>query len=188
MRGNAIVYDYDLRGRKTYEGGATYPVRYTYDVFGNKTTMMTYRDETSRTGGSPVQGDVTTWLYDSASGSMTNKVYADGKGPTYTYAPDGKLSRRIGARGITTDYAYDDWGNLTNIVYSDGTPTVARAYDSLSRLIEAHDATGVTTFTRDEFGSLSARNGRPDNIAKGIKMVRQAKLDTTSEMKGVHSD
>ena len=48
----------------------TYPVRYTYDIFGNKTTMMTYRDETSRTGGSPVQGDVTTWLYDSASGSI----------------------------------------------------------------------------------------------------------------------
>ena len=43
--GNAIVYEYDLRGRKTYEGGATYPVRYTYDIFGNKTTMMTYRRE-----------------------------------------------------------------------------------------------------------------------------------------------
>ena len=41
-----------------------------YDIFGNKTTMTTYRDETSRTGGSPVQGDVTTWLYDSASGSL----------------------------------------------------------------------------------------------------------------------
>ena len=63
-------YEYDLRGRKTYEGGATYPVRYTYDIFGNKTTMMIYRDATSRTGGSPVQGDVTTWLYDIASGSL----------------------------------------------------------------------------------------------------------------------
>ena len=63
-------YEYDDLGHKTYEGGATYPVRYTYDIFGNKTTMTTYRDETSRTGGSPVQGDVTTWLYDSASGSI----------------------------------------------------------------------------------------------------------------------
>ena len=48
----------------------TYPVRYTYDIFGNKTTMTTYRNETSRTGGSPVQGDVTTWLSDIASGSL----------------------------------------------------------------------------------------------------------------------
>ena len=48
----------------------TYPVRYTYDIFGDKTTMTTYRNGISRTGGAPVQGDVTTWLYDIASGSL----------------------------------------------------------------------------------------------------------------------
>ena len=153
--GNAIVYEYDLRGYKTYEGGATYPVRYTYDIFGNKTTMTTYRNETSRTGGSPVQGDITTWLYDIASGSMTNKVYADGKGPTYSYTPDGKLSRRTWARGIVTDYSYDNWGSLTNTVYSDNTPTVSLAYDALGRQTEAHDAAGVTTFLYDSFGALT---------------------------------
>ena len=152
--GNAIVYEYDLRGNKTYEGGATYPVRYTYDVFGKKTTMTTYRDETGGTGVSPVQGDVTTWLYDIASGSMTNKVYADGKGPSYSYTPDGKLSRRTWARGIVTDYSYDNWGNLTNTVYSDGTPTVSLAYDAFGRQTEAHDAAGVTTFLYDDFGSF----------------------------------
>jgi YD repeat-containing protein len=72
--GNATVYEYDLRGNKTYEGGATYPVRYTYDIFGNKTTMMTYRNESL----GPNSGDITSWLYDEASGCMTNKVYADG--------------------------------------------------------------------------------------------------------------
>ena len=153
--GNAIIYEYDFRGLKTYEGGATYPVRYTYDVFGNKTTMMTYRDETSRTGGSPVQGDVTTWLYDIASGSMTNKVYADGKGPKYDYTPDGKLAKRTWARGIVTDYSYDGWGNLTNTGYSDGTPTISLFYDSLGRQIKANDAAGITTFLYDSFGSLT---------------------------------
>ncbi len=149
--GHAIVYEYDLRGRKTYEGGATYPVRYTYDAFGNKTTMMTYRKESL----GPYSGDVTTWLYDEASGAMTNKVYADGKGPSYTYTPDGKPSRRIWARGITTDYAYDGWGNLTNTVYSDDTPTVSLFYDALGRQTEARDAAGVTTFLYDSFGSLT---------------------------------
>ena len=153
--GNATVYEYDLRGYRTYEGGATYPVRYTYDIFGNKTTMTTYRDETSRTGGSPVQGDVTTWLYDIASGSMTNKVYADGKGPAYSYMSDGKLSQRIWARGITTDYTYDAWGSLTNTVYSDSTPTISLSYDALGRQTEAHDAAGITTFLYDSFGSLT---------------------------------
>ena len=154
--GNAIVYEYDLRGLKTYEGGATYPVRYTYDVFGNKTTMMTYRDEKGERGtGNGERGDVTTWLYDEASGVMTNKVYADGKGPKYNYTPDGKLARRIWARGIVTDYSYDGWGNLTNTVYSDGTPTISFFYDVLGRQTEARDAAGVTMFLYDSFGSLT---------------------------------
>lgn len=50
----AVVYAYDLRGRKTYEGGATYPVRSVYDVFGNRTAMATYRDEAK----GPDSGDV----------------------------------------------------------------------------------------------------------------------------------
>ena len=149
--GNAIVYEYDLRGNKTYEGGATYPVRYTYDVFGNKTTMMTYRDESKGLS----SGDVTTWLYDEASGVMTNKVYADGKGPKYDYTPDGKLAKRTWARGITTDYSYDNWGNLTNTVYSDGTPTISLFYDVLGRQTEARDAAGSTIFLYDSFGSLT---------------------------------
>ena len=149
--GNAIVYEYDLRGRKTYEGGATYPVRYTYDIFGNKTIMMTYRNEAL----GPNSGDVTTWLYDEAAGAMTNKVYADGKGPTYSYTPDGKLSRRVWARGIITEYTYDDWNNLTNTTYSDGTPTVSLVYNALGRQTEAQDAAGITTFLYDSFGSLT---------------------------------
>ena len=149
--GHAIIYEYDIRGRNIYEGGATYPVRYTYDVFGNKTTMMTYRNESI----GPDSGDLTTWLYDEGSGCMTNKVYADGKGPTYSYTPDEKLSSRIWARGIVTDYLYDSWGNLTNIVYSDNTPDVSRTYDVLGHQLEAHDAAGVTTFIYDSYGSLT---------------------------------
>ena len=126
-------------------------VRYSYDVFGNKTTMMTYRNESL----GPDSGDLTTWLYDIASGSMTNKVYADGKGPTYSYTPDGKLSQRIWARGVVTDYTYDRWGNLTNTVYSDATPTVSLFYDAMGRQIEAHDAAGVTIFAYDVFGLLT---------------------------------
>ena len=125
-------------------------VRYTYDVFGNKTTMTTYRNESL----GPSSGDVTTWRYDEASNCMTNKVYADGKGPKYDYTPDGRLSQRIWARGIVTDYAYDGWGSLTNTVYSDGTPTVTLFYDAMGRQTNAVDAAGVTTFGYDDFGAV----------------------------------
>ena len=151
--GNATIYEYNLRGNKVLEYGATYPVRYTYDIFGNKTSMTTFREGFVPDASS--SGDTTTWLYDIASGAMTNKVYADGKGPSYAYAPDGKLSQRTWARGIVTDYTYDNWGSLTNTVYSDGTPTISLSYDALGRQIEAHDAAGVTTFAYDSFGSLT---------------------------------
>ena len=151
--GNATIYEYNLRGNKVLEYGATYPVRYTYDIFGNKTSMTTFRE--GFVPDASTSGDTTTWLYDSASGAMANKVYADGKGPSYAYAPDGKLSRRTWARGIVTDYSYDAWGSLTNTVYSDNTPTVSLAFDALGRQSEAHDAAGVTTFLYDSFGSLT---------------------------------
>ncbi len=147
--GNVTIYEYDLRGHKTLEYGATYPVRYTYDIFGNKTSMTTFRE--GFVPDASASGDATTWLYDIASGAMTNKVYADGKGPTYSYTPNGKLARRTWARGITTDYSYDNWGNLTNTVYSDDTPTVSLAYDAFGRQTNARDAAGVSTFLYDSF-------------------------------------
>ena len=89
-----------------------------------------------------------------ATGLVTNKVYADGKGPRYDYTPDGKLATRTWARGIVTTYSYDDNGSLTNTVYSDGTPTISLAYNRAGQQVRAEDAAGVTTFAYDEFGAL----------------------------------
>ena len=148
--GNVTVYQYDLQGNKTYEGGATYPVRYTYDVFGNKTIMKTYRDEASYVY------DTTIWGYDAASGVLLAKTYDDGKGQTYTYTDDGKLATRTNARGIVTTYTYDDWGQLLAIDYADATPDIAYTYDAMGRQTSVTDAVGTTTFTYDAFGQLSS--------------------------------
>ena len=99
--GHATVYEYDLRGQKAYEGGATYPVRYAYDVFGNKIAMTTYRDEGGTRSVASV-GDTTRWLRDEATGAVTNKVYADGSRVAYAYTDDGKLAERVWARGVKT--------------------------------------------------------------------------------------
>ena len=155
--GDAVVYEYDLCDRKTYEGGATYPVRYAYDLFGNKVAMTTCRDESS-VGGVAIdapEGDMTRWLYDEASSCMTNKVYADGKGPAYDYDAHGRLIKRTWARGIETTYSYDAWGRLVRTDYSDETPSVVLAYDAMGRQTRAIDAAGTTTFAYDAFGSLT---------------------------------
>ena len=143
---NTVYTAYDAEGRVLAQRGATYPVDYTYDAYGNKTSMTTYRNENL------TNGDTTRWFYDEPSGCMTNKLYADGKGPTYDYTTDGKLARRVWARGIVTDYFYDASGTLTNTVYSDDTPTVSLAYNRAGRQVEARDAAGVTTFAYDDFG------------------------------------
>ena len=91
-------------------------MRFTYDDEGRMTSMTTYRDESG-------PGDTTAWLYDPATGLLVQKLYDDvprrsgeaaeagGKGPSYTYTPDGKLATRTWARGVATTYPYDGWGS-----------------------------------------------------------------------------
>ena len=61
-----------------------------------------------------------------ATGLVTQKLYADGRGPCYTYTDDGNLATRTWARGVTTSYTYDAWGSLTSTTSSDGTPVATR--------------------------------------------------------------
>ena len=149
--GQAVGYDYDALGRKTLQtepdggqvqtlywptgrvkslGGArTYPQEYTYDSQGRLKTLTTHGASGAAT---------TTWNYDAQSGQMIAKAYADGKGPSYTYTPGGRLFTRNWARGIVTTYGYDHAGRLQSVSYSDGTtPSGGYGYDRLGRLVAA---------------------------------------------------
>jgi len=129
-------------GRATNTWGATYPVAYAYDEYGRLAAMTTRRT----TGGA---GDTTQWRYDLATGLLTNKLYADGKGPAYAYDGLGRLTRRTWARGVATDYAYDELGQLTGIDYADATPDVVFDYDRLGRQTRISDGLGVRTNVYD---------------------------------------
>ena len=102
------------------------------------TSMYTYRGSGEIATQSQIENlksqmDRTRWLYDEPTGLLTNKVYTDGKGPSYTYTPDGKLATRTWARGVSTTYAYNGSGLLLSVDYSDTTPDVAYTYDRLGR-------------------------------------------------------
>jgi YD repeat-containing protein len=92
--------------------------------------MSTFRDETMQ------NPDTTLWNYN-ADGSLAAKTYADNSQVTYTYTPDGKLETRTWARGIVTTYTYDTADRLTDITYSDNTPSVSFTYDRLGRQTSA---------------------------------------------------
>ena len=132
--GNVVDYGYNARGQKVAEGGAVYPVQYGYDAFGQKVTMETFRDDAAETG------DVTTWVYDEATGAVVAKTYADGRGVTYTLTDLGQVATRTDARGIVTTYTYNLYGDMTAIAYSDGTPGVSFTYDGYGRQASATDA------------------------------------------------
>ena len=112
-------------------------------------------------------GDVTTWLRNEATELVTNKVYADGMGPTYGYTPDGRLSRRTWARGVTTDYSYDGQGRLLSKTYSDATPNVSLSYDRLGHTLSAV-CVGVSTnlYAYNRLGQLTNEMQNGTTIAR----------------------
>ena len=119
--------------------------------------MKTYRDENGA-------GDLTQWQHDLATGLVTNKVYADGKGTAYAYTADGKLSRRTWARGIATDYGYTAAGELETVDYSDATPDVSYTHDRLGRPVTITDVLGTRTNVYDVATLALAQEKLPDGL------------------------
>ena len=114
---------------------------------------------------------VTTWNYDPYQGFLTNKAYADGNGPVYTYTPAGRLlsrtwARSVGGSPLVTSYVYDTAGGLTNVNYSDGTtPAVGTVYDRLGRPVTIYQGTQVTADAYNLAGELLSESysGTPLN-------------------------
>ncbi len=93
-----------------------------------------------------------------------SKVYADGKGPTYGYSPEGCLSRRSWARGKTTDCTYDAWGNVLDESVS--IPALATIrYRFQGR--EWSAATGLVNFRMRWYDSETGRWLSKDPIGLG---------------------
>lgn len=162
--------DYDQADRPLHTwGDVPQPVTITYDAYGQRETLSTYRsdpgsghDWSDSSWPSPAPSpDTTTWSYEDSTGLLTGKTYADGKGPIYGYTADGRLSTRTWARDpntpIVTTYSYDTvsstWakgtGDLKKIAYSDSTPTIDFAYTRFGQLYTADDAVGRRTFAYD---------------------------------------
>ncbi len=153
IRGDqTVTYQYDSLGHRTNEalpgartitrtykpageietigGNAAYPVSFTYDPQGRRETM------TTATG-------TTTWIYDPVTGFLERKKDAAQKPTIYTYTLAGRVDTRLWARGVLTDYGYDNAGRLATIDYSDSTPDVGILYDQRNRPKQITDAAGT---------------------------------------------
>ena len=154
--GKYTRYAYNMRNQIVrIWGEAEYPLEFTYNQYGEQTRLQTYRSGDFSGAVWPelnVSGDMTTWVYDAASGNVTAKIDAKGKETQYTYTTDGKLvtrkwARLINQQPLITTYSYDAaTGNLTKVDYSDDTPDITYTYNRLGKLATVQDAAGTRAF------------------------------------------
>jgi YD repeat-containing protein len=130
--GHAVTNSYDALGRRVAVSGAAYPTRHEYDSMDRMWNLATTRDGST--------WDSTAWLYDAASGLVTNKVYADNSRIGYTHTADGRPVRTTWARGAWRENGYTTDGLPASVAYSDTTPAVSLAYDAQQYPIAASNA------------------------------------------------
>jgi YD repeat-containing protein len=165
--------------KKTF-GVRTYTVEYTYDYAGRLKTML------AGTG-------TTTWNYDANRGFLTSKIYADSNGTTYSNSVSGRIVRRTWARGITTDYGYNNAGDLTAITYSDSTPDVTYTLDRRGRRTSVAWGTNTVNLSYNAAGQLTNENWsagilRDISVISGYDSVlRRTSLAVESAVSGLVS-
>ena len=142
---NVVYRSYDPQGNVTAEGGATYPVRQTYDTAGRRTSLSTTRDNGAT-------WDTTTWTYDSATGLCLAKTYADGSTVTYTYTPDGLPLRTTHASGAWVEIVYDETRREVARHYSDETLDCVLERDAFGALSAASNTVAMVAILRDSSG------------------------------------
>jgi RHS repeat-associated protein len=160
--GVGVTNVYSPRGELlTNYGARVYSVAYGYDAQGRKTNMITWTNFAGRLGAAA------TWWKFSSRGFMTNKVYADGVGPKYTYSPAGRVLTRIWARGITTTYHTNAAGEVFATTYSDGTtPSVTNYFDRLGRKTNIIDGAGMRYLRYADAGQLLSETNASGVLAR----------------------
>lgn len=173
-----VVYTEDALGRTTRTaygalgkvskiwGTATYPVEYSYNEYGDRTKMRTFRDANNvaltdtTTFPSLSTYDETTWEYDAPTALLKKKIDAKGKVIEYGYNVRKQLAWKLSPRGYHTNYLYygDNFGGgssepktgeLRWVIYADGTPTVQYSYTRSGQTDSVADATGTHDFVYD---------------------------------------
>ena len=142
-------FAYTPRGELLAQWGATYPVKYEYDLAGRMWKLNTYRttDPSSSAPASWPAGDVTEWVYYQGTELLQKKKDAAGQGAVYEYDAAGRMSKRTWARpgAVITNYFYNLAGDMRLIDYSDATPDVTITRDLLGRVATIADAAGTRT-------------------------------------------
>lgn len=135
-------------------GDLTVPTYKLYNIQGQLVELRTYKNQTTEPTASTLGFEKTNWYYEPSTGLLLNKRYVDGKGPDYTYTPDGKLRTKTSAREVSAGtrlkatYDYNEAGRLSGITYNDGsTPNVSLSYNRLGQKTTVGNGVASTDYT-----------------------------------------
>jgi RHS repeat-associated protein len=160
--GAVTTTSYDFDDNIIAQRGAQHPVLYSYDEYGRMRTMTTFRTENL------ASGDVTTWHYDEATGLLVFKEYADGKGPSYDYTPDGRPTRTTWARGAWFENVYDSKGRIIQVRYDDPSLDTMIEYDRLGRIISTSVPAASYRYALDCLGHATNEISVIDGVTNKI--------------------
>jgi RHS repeat-associated protein len=186
-----ITYTYDPVGnRKSTTDSNTHMTEYGYDA-ANHLTTVTAPDQTKTTYGYDGNGNLTsrkdandhttTFGYDAAN-QETLQTLPGAQKSTYSYDASGNRITTVDAKGTTTNYHYDRGNRLSNVDFSDGTPSVTYSYDAnsnitgasnsasegyqydaLDRIYNGGQGSNVFSYTYDRVGNVTQRT-YPNNV------------------------
>lgn len=157
---NYSYYSYNHLGQTTrLWGDVAQPVEVVFDEFMQQTEIRTFRAGSN--WNSPTWPtttgtvDITIQGFDSATGLLTSRIFANGLGETYDYYSDGRIktrtsARMVGGQPLKTTYSHTPTtGELSMVDYSDSTPDVGLSYNRLGSLDTVVDGLGTRTVSYD---------------------------------------
>ena len=140
--GTVMTFEYDKTGALTRQNvGDGQSVTSSYNEIGKLTEVSSeagtiryqYNEQGFLISVENVNGDVVSYTYD-AYGNKTSMTYPDGRTVSYTYDAMNRMVGVVGLDGETTSYVYDAAGRRIQTV--SGNMTTRYAYDSVGNLTE----------------------------------------------------
>ncbi|MBX3414202.1 MAG: RHS repeat protein [Pirellulales bacterium] len=153
-------FAYDGLDRLSYSssfgGGLPFTVlENSYDALGQRTELKVYRNFTL--------DHTNAYEYD-ALGRMTNLAQTGAtvaaKSVGFTYLKDGRLDTLARSNGVTSDFTYNDRGQLTSLVHAGvGAGSISHAYTYQGPRVQTYtNVHGTVTYGYDNLDQLKSAN------------------------------
>ncbi len=183
--GNTSYTTYTARGEVYEESGAgSYPVRHVYNYYGEQTELWTYR---AGGGGTP---DKTMWTFDNNTGWLVSKSDAASNNVNYaySYASGFKNVTRTWKRNVSSTSRYSLLtGELKQVTYSEGTPTVTYTHTRTGLVSTVTDAAGTRDFIYDKEQLVNEAHGLYFNNLVLTNQYEAATNQASHQLKGRYS-